>query len=354
VNTVDVTTDTARLSALSRVTVTGTVFDRRGNVREDFDGSVIITLYDADRTKIVPRADSETLTYSMEEKGGQLFRGPAVVRNGHFTSEFRVPKDIAYDSTRTGRIYAYAWEPGRDGVGSTCNVIVYGSDTSATIETSGPDIFIFMDDRTFRSGDVVTPTPMLIVDLEDESGINASGAGIGHRIEAWIGENPNPIDLTEFYSTSATDYRVGSAEREILDLEPGEYRVRVRAWDIFNNPSEATAFFRILEGEAGDLAVTDVLNYPNPMGKQTEFLFRHNQSAPLDVTVDIFTSAGRKIRVLRSPGVTDRFVRIPWDGRDSDGRRVANGVYFYRLRVVLGEGEGEQVVEVIEKVAVAR
>ena len=354
VNQVDVSSDTARISALSVVEVKGGVYDRLGALQDDFDGSVIVTLYDADRTKSVPRADSETGTYSMEEKGGQLFRGPAVVENGRFTAEFRVPKDIAYDSTRTGRIYAYAYKPGRDAVGATCNVIVYGSDASAEVETEGPEITIFMDDRTFRSGDVVTPSPMLIVDLADGSGINASGAGIGHRIEAWIGDDPDPVDLTEFYTTSAEDYRVGSAERELLDLEPGEYRVRVRAWDIFNNPAEATAYFRILEGEPDDLMITEVMNYPNPMGRQTEFLFRHNQSAPLDVTIDIYTPAGRKIKRLEQRGTTDRFVRVPWNGEDADGQRVANGVYFYRLRVTLGSGEEEQVVEVIEKVAVAR
>ena len=353
VNQVDVTTDTARISALSLVEVVGGVYDRNGALKSDFDGSVILTLYDADRTKVVEREDRPG-TYDILKKGGQLFRGPAIVENGQFTAQFRVPKDIAYDSTRTGSLYAYAYSDGEDGVGSTDNVLIYGSDPTSEIETVGPDITIYLDDRSFRSGDVVTPSPMLIVDLEDESGINASGAGIGHRIEAWIGENPDPIDLTDFYTTSAEDYRVGSAEREILDLLPGEYRVRVRAWDIFNNPSEGVAYFRILEGEAGDLVVTDVLNYPNPMGRATEFLFRHNQSAPLSVTVDIFTPAGRKIRRLEDQNVTDRFVRIPWDGHDADGNRVANGVYFYRLRVSMGEGDEEQVVEVIEKVAVAR
>lgn len=354
INAVNVTTDTARISALSLVEVKGGVYDRRGELQGDFNGSVIVTLYDADRKKTVPREDSENAVYVMDEKGGQLFRGPAVVENGLFTAQFRVPKDIAYDSTKTGRVYAYAYRTGRDAIGSTRNVIIYGADNSAEVENEGPDITIYVDDRTFRSGDVVTPTPMLIVDLADASGINASGAGIGHRIEAWIGENPDPVDLTEFYTTSAEDYRVGSAERELLDLKPGEYRVRVRAWDIFNNPAEGTAYFRILEGGADDLRVTEVMNYPNPMGRETEFLFRHNQSAPLDVTVDIFTPAGRKIQRLEKRAVTDRFVRIPWNGHDADGHRVANGVYFYRLRVTLGSGEAEQVVEIIEKVAVAR
>lgn len=351
INSVDVHQDTATVGALSLVTVEGVIRNRMGDIREDFNGTAIVSLYDADQHKTLI---DEGSNLAMLDRGGQLFRGPAIVKNGRFTSTFRVPKDIAFD-TINGRVYAYAYNETEDAAGATCNVKVYGSDTAQITDKDGPDIRIFMDDRTFRSGDVVTPTPMLIIDLEDGSGVNASGAGLGHRIEAWIGDSPTPIDLTEFYTTSPTDYRTGSAEREVLDLEPGEYKVRVRAWDIFNNPAETSAFFRIVEGDAADLVVTDVVNYPNPMGKETEFLFRHNQSRPLDVRIDIFTAAGRKVQQLESRNVTDRFVRVPWNGLDRDGRRLANGVYFYRLRVAVAgeEGEGKS-VEIIEKVAVAQ
>ena len=353
INTQEITEDTVTVGALSLVTVEGEIYSRSGDLQEDFNGTAIVTMYDADEHKIVDDVGKPT---EMIEKGGQLFRGPAVVRNGKFTAQFRLPKDIAFDSTETASLYVYAYSSTRDAGGATKHLKVYGSDTSVVADANGPDINIYLDDRSFRSGDVVTSTPMLIVDLEDGSGINASGAGLGHRIEAWIGDDPNPVDLTEFYSTSVEDYRSGSAERELLNLEPGEYKIRVRAWDIFNNPSEGTAYFRILEGEPEALMVTDVMNYPNPMGKETEFLFHHNQSRPLDVQLDIFTAGGRKIRTLESSGVTDRFVRLPWDGNDRDGRHVANGVYFYRLRVTLvgQEGEEGQSVEIIEKVAVAQ
>ena len=358
VSGVDVGEDTAVVGALSLVTVEGELLSRTGQRREDVNGTVIVALYDADKFKTMTEVERETtLTYYMTDLGGQLFRGPAIVENGRFTAQFRIPKDIAFDSSSTARLYAYAFSKSSDAVGATCNIKVYGSDTAVISDGNGPDIHIFLDDRSFRSGDVVTQTPMLLVDLEDGSGINASGAGLGHRIEAWIGDDPNPIDLTEFYTTSATDYRFGTAERELLELPSGEYKVRVRAWDIFNNPSESTAFFRILEGgEEGELQVTEVSNYPNPMGRETSFLFRHNQSQPLDVEIDIYTSGGRKIRHLEQRSVTDRFVRVSWDGHDSDGDRVGNGIYFYRLRVSVagGEGEGSQRVEVIEKVAVAR
>lgn len=354
VNTVNVATDTALITALSLVTVEGAIRDRSGAIMEGFNGRALVSLYDADRE--ITMNDVDGRVFLTKDKGGLLFHGPTAVTNGRYSAQFRVPKDIAYDSTRTGRIYVYADDNSIDAIGSTCNVIIYGSDTGAIADGDGPDLDIFLDDRTFRSGDVVTPTPMLIIDMEDGSGINATGAGIGHHIEAWIDDNPTPVDLTDFYATSPTDFRKGNAERELLDLAVGEHKVRVRAWDIFNNPAEATAYFRIVEGEPTDLVVTDVVNYPNPMGKQTDFLFRHNQSQPLDVRVDIFTSAGRSIKRLESNGVTDRFVRVPWDGRDADGRRVGNGVYFYRLRVTLpAEGDRlEQVVEVLEKVAVVQ
>ena len=353
INAVDITDDTVTVGALSLVTVEGGIYSRLGVLQEDFNGTAIITMYDADETKVLLDVGAPR---TMVDKGGQLFRGPAVVENGRYRAQFRLPKDIAFDSSATARIYVYAYSESRDAGGATAHVKVYGSDTSVIADGSGPDIQIYLDDRSFRSGDVVTPTPMLIVDLADGSGINASGAGLGHRIEAWIGEGATPVDLTEFYSTSATDFRNGSAERELLDLAPGEYKVRVRAWDIFNNPSEGIAYFRILEGEADELVVTDVVNYPNPMGKSTEFLFHHNQSRPLDVRLDIYTAGGRKIQSLGATNVTDRLVRIPWDGHDRDGRRVSNGVYFYRLRVtVVGEdGEEGRTVEVIEKVAVAQ
>ena len=329
---------------------TGSVFGFvEGALREDFNGTAIISLYDADQFRTV---DDEGSQLSMVDRGGQLFRGPAIVTNGRFTAQFRVPQDISFDSA-TGRLYAYAFNETEDASGGTAHIRVFGSSTVEVTDKDGPDIHVYLDDRTFRTGDVVTPTPILIIDLQDTSGINASGAGLGHRIEAWIGDGTTPIDLTDFYTTSPTDYRVGSAERELFDLAPGEYKVRVRAWDIFNNPSQTTAYFRILAGEQDELQVTDVANYPNPMGKSTEFLFRHNQSRPLDVDVDIYTASGRKIKSLERRGVTDRFVRIAWDGHDRDGNRIANGVYFYRLRVSVSGEEGQS-VEFIEKVAVAQ
>ncbi len=350
INSSSMDTATATVGALMQVTIEGEVLDQFGAARSDFNGTAIVSLYDADRTT---KMESGEETVNVLYYGGRLFRGPANVANGRFSVTFRVPKDIAYDSSN-GRVYAYAFNENGDAAGMTRNVIVYGADDSPVTDHSGPDIKLFLDDRSFRSGDLVTTEPLLIVDLSDPSGINSSGSSIGHRIEAWINGNPKSVDLTETYQTQPTDYSQGTAQRRLLELEPGEHHIRVRAWDIYNNVSENAAYFRIADVDEKQLKVVDVVNYPNPMARETDFLFRHNQTRPLDVDLDIFTSSGRKVRQLESRSVTDRFVKLHWDGTDSDGHQLANGVYLYRLRVrIVGDTEGRE-FETIEKVAIVR
>jgi len=351
INSVETADSIVTVGALSLVTVEGVIRDRLGVPRDDFNGTAIITLYDADRNTTVT---DEGISEGMLLYGGQLFRGPTAVTNGRFTGQFRVPKDISYDSA-TARIHVYAYNDREDAAGASRKIRVYGSDTTEITDFKGPEIKVFLDDRTFRSGDVVTPTPMLIVDLSDDNGINSSGAGLGHRIEAWIDGSPNSVDLTDTYLTSETDYRIGTAERELIDLKPGIHTARVRGWDIFNNPAEATVTFKIVgEGDNDPLNVTEVANYPNPMGRATDFLFRHNQTAPLDVDVSIFTASGRKVRQLEARAVTDRFVRVHWDGTDADGDPIANGVYYYRLNVRVTGDETKGEYETIQKLAVMR
>jgi hypothetical protein len=70
-------------------------------------------------------------------------------------------------------------------------------------------------------------------------------------------------------------------------------------------------------------------NYPNPFNPSTTISFSVARSS--DVTLSIFDVRGGLVKTLlrgrREAGVH----RVPWDGTDSRGSRVASGVYFYRL-----------------------
>ena len=196
---------------------------------------------------------------------------------------------------------------------------------------NGPRIQLSLDSRGFRPGDIVSANPMLIADLFDSSGVNTSGAGIGHRIEAWLDGKPESIDLTEFYRSKIDSFQHGTVEYTLTGLSQGTHRLRLRAWDTYNNSSTAETVFDIVERVG--LRISDVFNYPNPFSSATVFTFRHNQLDPIRSIIKIYTVAGRLIKTIEEDNIPDQFVKMEWDGRDEDGDLLANGVYLYKVVV---------------------
>jgi len=71
-------------------------------------------------------------------------------------------------------------------------------------------------------------------------------------------------------------------------------------------------------------------NYPNPFNPSTTIQFYSPQFA--DGEVAIFNTLAEKIKTVFSGRVHQGNNFARWDGRDEQGKRVASGVYFYRLR----------------------
>jgi len=71
------------------------------------------------------------------------------------------------------------------------------------------------------------------------------------------------------------------------------------------------------------------MSTPNPFTSQT--LIQYSLLSPTPVHLTIYNSSGQLIKTLARevelPGLHTR----RWDGRDEQGKRVAAGVYFYRL-----------------------
>jgi hypothetical protein len=70
-------------------------------------------------------------------------------------------------------------------------------------------------------------------------------------------------------------------------------------------------------------------NVPNPFNPRTGIVFE--LPAPEVVTLEIFDTAGRRIRRLVETHFVAGVHRVPWDGRDDAGRPAASGTYFARL-----------------------
>ncbi|MGA9117802.1 MAG: type IX secretion system sortase PorU [Bacteroidota bacterium] len=339
------------MQSLSTVTVSGSMRDASDKIDTSFYGTMTLFVNDASRFQTIVNF-YPGVNWSYLATGSTVFRGENTVSAGRFRATFVVPKDIFFgDSTGRGRVVAYCTNASEDAEGYTGNVAFQGTDSTTTNDKAGPRMSIYLNNRSFRQGDLVGPSPMLIVDMTDSNGINTSASGIGHRIEGWLNNSAQSIDLTDSYTSKVNNYREGTIQYQLSDLPSGNNSLRIRAWDSFNNSNTLETEFEVASDQ--NLVISDVMNYPNPYsGGTTFFTFHQNQTIPLSVKIKIYTVAGRMIKSIESTTGGESFVRIPWDGRDADGDGIANGVYLYK--VLASTTDGRYSSEALGKLAIVK
>jgi len=357
------------IKALDQVTLNGTIRNTSGELASDFSGEVTISLFDAPRTVSIPQdrtwietrgcnlnsnTDAEC-TYQIEND--VLFKGKTLAQNGMYSITFIIPKDISF-SPNQGRIIVFANSDETTAGGSFTDVIFNGVNTNAVNDGKGPTMDVYLNDQTFINGSLANGSPKLIVELADSSGINTTGTGVGHEIIATIDTKPQQtFVLNDFYEGNLNDYTSGRIEYPLENIPEGNYAMKVRAWDVHNNPSEKEVFFQVADQE--DLVVDKIYNYPNPMNNRTSFTFEHNQQGnSLDVDIRIYTLSGKPVQRIQEyipPSNTQSsYASIPWNGRDRDNDRLGNGTYIYVLRVTTDTPEGRKTTEKIEKLVIIR
>ncbi len=71
-------------------------------------------------------------------------------------------------------------------------------------------------------------------------------------------------------------------------------------------------------------------NYPNPFNPSTTISFTLPRTA--QVILSIFDVTGREVAMLLDEKRAQGEHRVVWNGLDSSGRKVASGIYFYKIR----------------------
>jgi hypothetical protein len=327
------------LKALSQVTIRGEVRDDNGNKLTSFNGVVFPVVYDKVSTlKTLGNDAPSILTFKLYKN--LLFKGKASVTNGDFSFTFIVPKDIDYQYG-LGRISYYADNGnGVDANGYNEQIVIGGSADSFLADGLGPKVDIFMNDRNFVFGGMTDANPILLAVMEDETGINTTGNGVGHDITAILDENTqNAIILNDYYESALDTFNRGEVKYPFSKLADGKHTLRVKAWDIHNNSSEEYSEFVV--ASSAKLALNHVYNYPNPFTTRTQFMFEHNRPCDdLKVVVQIYSVAGKLVKSLQTETFCEgyRVDDITWDGRDDYGDLIGKGVYVYKLQVRDSQG----------------
>ena len=333
-NGVDITQSQDTLKALKHITFEGIVTDESNNLLNDFNGEISTTVYDKALEKTTLDNDNFGKTMAFTSIESKIFRGRASVNNGHFSFEFIVPKDIriAYGKSK---LSFYADDKQTDRSGFDFDIIIGGIDSNAPEDNIGPDIQLFLNDESFVDGSNTNSSPLLMASLDDVSGINTSITAVDHDIIAVIdNDEANPIILNDYYQTELDDFTKGKVKYQLRNLEPGLHNIKFKCWDTYNNLSESTLNFVVVDNN--DLVLSKVLNYPNPFVNYTEFWFNHNKpNEILETQIQIFTISGKLIKTINQSIQTNGTLSrdISWNGLDDFGNKIGKGVYIYKLKV---------------------
>lgn len=339
-------TSSDTLSALSLVSVTGYVGDKNGNKLTSFNGVVYPTVFDKESTILTLANDPTSYVIPFLLQKNIIYKGKSEVINGDFTFSFLVPVDISYNFGK-GKISYYAHNGVNDANGYYDKIVIGGSNQNAVLDNQGPTISLFMNDEKFVSGGITNENPKVFAKISDNSGINTIGTGIGHDVVAILDENTSkPIILNDYYVSDLNTYQSGKIRYPLNELQEGNHTLSLKVWDVQNNSSRSVTDF-VVSSQA-ELALTHILNYPNPFTTKTKFFIEHNQCCTsLKVLIQVYTITGKVVKSINQTINNEgfRFDGIEWDGKDEFGDKLARGVYIYRVSVTDGSKKKADKIE---------
>jgi hypothetical protein len=321
------------LASLKEMRFSGRVVNESNLTNTNFNGEVDIKLYDKVRvTKTLGNQDGAPFTYKIRDN--VLFSGSATIKQGEFSFTTILPVDISYNPSDAKIVlYAAMADSSLDASGANIDLLVGNSADTPIIDVVAPEIDIFLGDTTFREGQIVSPNTLLIARFYDENGINTSASQIGHAITYQL-DNNDPVTLNEFYKTEKDNFKKGWVYFNLPKLAPGGHIITVTAWDTSNNSSTKSLEFYV--SQDGEVIISDLSNYPNPVVNQTNFTFAHNISGEdLDITLEVMNTAGQLVyretrSYLNAPSVINDW---EWDGRNQNGAKLNEGIYIFGVFV---------------------
>jgi hypothetical protein len=321
---------------LSQAQLTGT------GVAKVYDSSSWITY-----TNVIPPDTTEySVTYL--RKGNSIYKANMSVNQGEFEGQFIVP--VGIDGGDMGLVSAYyADETNYKDYISYYRPLKLNPQAVEGQSTSAPQIQLWLDSPKFVSGDYVSTNPMLMAHIQDENGINISGAP-GRRILALLDESNDPenlLDVTSGFIYNADSYTEGELSWQLNDLSEGKHTLQLLVYDNFGNSSLAEVDFYAQDSEK--LTIRDMLVYPNPVKKDGHFTFLVTEDS--DIKISVYTITGKKIKTITQV-VQKGYNQIYWNGRDADGDRIANNTYFYKIRAK--QTENGQTTEKIGKLIISK
>lgn len=323
---------------------------------ESFDGLVHYKIYGKPSIYTTLANDPKSYEAEFQVIDQIIHQGVSRASNGVFDFTFVVPTNIP-SSFGVGKISYYALEEQEsmtyiDANGGFNEFIIGGVDESIENDLDGPEISIHLEDYSFKNGGTTTNSPLLLIDLFDENGINTVNLGFGKEVKATI-DYTDQYYLNDFYESKDYSYQNGIIKYPLSDLSLGNHTITVEAWDSFDNPAEKSADFIVVSEE--HINIYDLINDPNPFRDHTSISFMHNQSNEneLNITLQIYDIYGRSVWSYQGKVTVlgNSIEPISLNQANIGISQLQSGIYSYALEVSNQEGQkvkGQQKMMIVK------
>lgn len=277
--------------------------------------------------KVVTRPlpdDQDSLEWVWKEGGGNL--------SVPFDSTFRRRLFMIYDSAYSlwrfvgGTSYSKDERPAPFNIRTSTCADVYA--VADIVDEKEPEAIVSVYGKTLETPDYTAKDQPFTLLLSDPSGV------LPKSVSLYL--NGKKLDVAR-HSVVPTS---GDLRTMTLSIYPDAQHhvdsLTVRCSDFAGNTADRT--FAYLPGK--DLTIQSFTCHPNPFTAHVRgdgtiqtirFAFLLTDIAHT-VTLSIFTVSGKKIRTWTLNELIG-YQQIPWNGRDHEGYRIANGTYYAKLIV---------------------
>lgn len=312
------------LKAGEKARISGQI--KLGNaIVNDFNGVASISVYDKENQLMTLGNEDPKMPYKQFKS--KIFEGKVSVKNGLFSVDFIVPKNI---DSKLGnglvQVYAIKADTSADALGGTKKVWVGGTALSNP-DTKPPVVQLYLNDQNFVEGSQIDDSPLLIAHLTDDSGIN-----LLQPISLTLNDTLTLL-VNDYFTTNQDSYQSGRINYLLKKLPAGDYVLRLKVADIYNNWSEGTLRFKV--GKESSI-VKSVIAYPNPFVEQATLQVELvNEGEDVEITTTIFDVSGNLVRsetqtIYNSDAI---LTTMTWNAATQHRQPVPAGVYVYRIVV---------------------
>ena len=330
------TTDNYELKAGSVATIHGYVDNE-----SEFKGIVTATLYDKLEQLTCRNSGNvadEPFTFS--ERTKIVFTGSDSITNGRFKIFIPIPRDISY-SNESARLTLYAVNHDfqKEATGYVENIHLNGTDNQHTNDTTGPNVYLFLNETEFPNGGVTNSNPLFIARLSDESGINATGTSLGHDIELILDDQPNNlIVLNDYFAYDFGTYQEGTVNYQLQNLTPGSHSLTFRVWDHNNNSTTSTLDFIVGTDHQLKKSLCATIN---PARSFTQFVANVSEShVGGTITFEVYTTTGQKVW-SNVQKIQTSHPTLHWNLTSNSNIPLPKGIYIFRAKIESQNGSEE-------------